>query len=687
MRPLVVAAALAFALFAACSGIEGATGGTESSLSGASLYAARCVACHGPTLAEGEFAPPLQGTAFRNKWSLETSTALSHYIATRMPPDARGSLSTSEVANLTAFIRQHNASPSTAGPPPPAPDRRNSSTADRFSATKAITDPFGAYTPVADADIRATAPGDWLTWRRTADAQGFSPLRQIETSNVGQLKLAWAWTLPSGTNEATPLVHDGVLFVRASGDIVQAIDGATGDLLWQYKRELPEGTAPNRAKSIALFGDRLFLATSDLHIVALDAKTGVVAWDVPIAGLDKSHDVHGGPLIANGKVIVGTGGQKPGGNVIVALDAVSGKEVWRFSTTDPNGNSWNGLPPERRSGGAVWTPGSYDPALSLVYFGPSATYDTAPLRDHNAGTSNDALYTNNTIALDVDTGKLVWNFSHLPNDQWDLDWAFERQIIDLKSDNQTSRVVVTAGKMAILDVLDARTGAYRYSIDTGLQDLVTAIDPKTGFKTIDRRRAPGDGTSKPICPSAIGGRNWYPSAINPATTILYEALNESCMDLTPVAPGARGLLSTGVTMVPRPRPSSDGLYGRLDAIDLSSRRTSWTVRRRAPISAGVLATAGGLVFAGFLDRQFIAFDDRSGHMLWQARLGDAPVASPVSYTAHCTQYIAVLSGAGGLAAGVLAKFTPEIASPDRPATMLWVFAIADPSSTSARCTR
>jgi hypothetical protein len=241
--------------------------------------------------------------------------------------------------------------------------------------------------------------GEWLTWRRTYDDMGFSPLRQITRDNVKNLRVAWTLTLPAGPNEATPLVHDGVIFVHSYNDNVQALDAATGNELWHYSRRLPEGTRASTKRNMALYGNKLFFGTSDLHVVALDSKTGNVVWDRAVAKTDERWNLTGGPLVAKGKVMQGIGGQGRGGAYITALDSETGVEAWRFYTVarpdEPGGNTWNGLALEDRSGGSVWTAGSYDPELNLAFFGPGPTYDTAPLRNpvNRPGITNDALYT------------------------------------------------------------------------------------------------------------------------------------------------------------------------------------------------------------------------------------------------------------------------------------------------------
>ena len=371
--------------------------------------------------------------------------------------------------------------------------------------------------------------GEWLTWRRTYDAFGFSPLKKITKTNVGDLRVAWTWSLPNGPNESTPLVHDGVLFVHSYGDKVQALDAATGDLLWQYSRRLPTGVAPSVKRGISIYGTRLYVPTSDAHVVALDVKTGKVVWDQAVADPKKGYRMTGGPLVARGKVMIGTTGRAEGGNYIAALDAETGKEAWRFYTIarpdEPGGNSWNGLPLEKRNGGSVWIPGSYDPVHNLAFFAPGNTYDTGPLRNlvNQPGVTNDALYLDSTLALDPDTGKLAWHFQHQTNGQWDLDWAFERQVMQLPVNGDLQSVVVTAGKQMIFDIVEAETGKYLSSIDLGLQNLVTSIDPKTGAKITDPNLLPGDGKTKMVCPHVSGGRGWMPTSYDPATKILYRA--------------------------------------------------------------------------------------------------------------------------------------------------------------------
>ena len=270
---------------------------------------------------------------------------------------------------------------------------------------------------VTDAMLTDVIPGDWLLWRRTYDAFGHSPLDAVNRNNVSELRVAWTWSLPPGPNEATPIVHDGVLFVHSYGDHVQALDAATGDLLWQYSRRLPRGVSPSIKRGMSIYGQRLFVPTSDSHVVSLNVKTGTVVWDQPVGDLELGLRMTGGTLVAWGKVMVGTTGRAEGGNYIVALDAETGEEAWRFGTIpgpdQPGGHSWNGIPREERNGGSVWIPGSYDPVTNLAFFAPGNTYDTAPLRDpvNRDGVTNDGLYLDSTLALNSGYGRAGLAFS------------------------------------------------------------------------------------------------------------------------------------------------------------------------------------------------------------------------------------------------------------------------------------
>jgi alcohol dehydrogenase (cytochrome c) len=701
----ISSAVIAWVCMSAASGAEPPEQAAQVERGQAS-YLRNCASCHGRNLDNGEFAPAIKGRSFLNNWGGRPVSEISAYLRANMPPGRTTELSKDDYTALVAFIMNANGAPSDAarlpaGSPTATANRVPGSPASEQAKLRATRlgsltpgaripiwpktpSPLDHYTPVTEALLVSPPQGEWLTWRRTHDALGYSPLKQINKANVGNLRLAWSLALPVGINEMEPLVHDGVIFVFSFRDNVQALDAETGDELWHYARQLPETTIPTTKRTMALFGDKLFIGTSDVHEIALDAKTGRLIWDQPIGSPDAGFTLSGGPMVAKGKVMQGVGGPAAdGGAYIVALDMESGKEAWRFYSIprpgQPGGDSWNGLPLEKRHGGSVWTSGSYDPELNLAFFGPGNTYDTGPLRypSGKPGVTSDALYTETTIALDPDTGKLKWHFQHVRNDQWDLDWAFEREILSLRVGGEMRKLVVTGGKVGIFDALDAATGKYVFSVDMGLQTLISAIDPKTGEKTIDPKLLPDRNHVVTVCPHGGGGRNWMPTSYNPETKILFVAAQETCMDLAPVGDGERGFLSTGVSVTMHPRPDSDGRFGRLQAISLERRKTIWEDRQRAFQSGGVLSTAGGVVFAAATDRWFSAYDDADGRLLWRSRLADIPNAPPITYSVNGRQYVAVVVGYGESAPSVFTVLTPEIPLPIARSSSIWVFALPD----------
>jgi len=298
------------------------------------------------------------------------------------------------------------------------------------------------------------------------------------------------------------------------------------------------------------------------------------------------------------------------------------------------------------------------------------------------GVSNDGLFTDCTLAFNPDTGKLVWYFQHVHNDQWDLDWAFEQQLMHLPGEDNGKKMVVTSGKMGIYEGMDAATGQYIFSKDLGIQNVVASIDPKTGEKTINPDVVVGDGKPHTICPHPGGGRNWIAGSYNPETKTVYVPMVESCMDLIPAPAGQRGNLSSGVNWFIRMRPdNSDGKIGRVEALNLETKKPVWIDRQRAPQSTCTLDTAGGVVFAGALDRYFTAYDDSTGEILWRIRLNDMPSSCPITFSVDGKEYLAVVVGAGGAQSFTFPVLVPEIHLPPDHGAEIWVFQL--PEKTSA----
>ncbi len=555
---------------------------------------------------------------------------------------------------------------------------------------------LGTFTNVTGDALLNPGDGDWLHWRRTYDGWGYSPLDQINKENVGNLQVAWSWSLTPGATETTPLVRDGILYIHNNLDKVQALDGATGDLLWEYTRDLPEavvaaGTGNSASKrNIAIVDDKIIVATSDTHIIALDAKSGQEVWSVQPASWDDGFRYSGGPLIADGVIVqgmTGCGNAQPGGCFITGHNPDTGEELWRFNTIAQDGeagDTWNGLPIEARHGASVWIAATYDPETNTVFSGVGQPYPWVAEMSgllppsEEAGVTSDALYTDATLALDPQSGELKWYFQHLPNDTWDLDYIYERILVDLPVNGETRKQVVTTGKLGIIEALDRTDGSWLWHVETVPQNVVASIDPETGAKTINEETIPRIGQTTFNCPADPGGRGWPATAYSPRTQTLYLPLAEFCSNTTPqpLDPGQAYTGGGRATFARVPVEGSDGNIGRLDAVSLADHSEVWSHRQRSPITSAALPTGGGLVFAGDWNRWFYAFDDETGDVLWQVRTNNAVNSFPISYEADGKQYVAVAVGNGSSQARSLATLTPELRNP-AAGSVLWVFALPE----------
>ncbi|MCB2065999.1 MAG: PQQ-binding-like beta-propeller repeat protein [Erythrobacter sp.] len=659
---------------------------------GRAAFAANCAMCHGADLSGGQFAGALKGSGFLARWGEQPASNLLDYISTSMPPGGGGTLDRATYAALVTLIISENGgdasvvlADATIPAAPAAGDESGSglglpgiSSRYPFPHRDPPANPLDHYTPVTQAELVAPTDDEWPAWRRSQSGQGFSPLSQITPQNVGDLGIAWAQALPPGPTMAEPLVRDGVMYVHAYGEQVFAFDAATGRQLWRYQRQMPQGTLMQGKKTIALWGDLLIMATSDLHMMALDARTGRPVWDVAIPDAEGTRS-NGGPLVADGVAMIGLASQRDGGSIIAAFDAQTGEHLWNFNTVahegTPGGDTWNGLPDDQRHGGSVWTSGSFDPATGLALWGVAQTYDTGPVRDVLPGMNNDGLFTNSTLAFRPRTGELVWYFQHQANDQYDLDWVFERTLADIEVDGQQRHVVITGGKNGLFDTLDARTGEYLATADMGFQDYIIAIDPETGRKIQDPSLIPGrDRGPVFMCPHAGGGRNWSPSAFVQSSHMLFVNARDTCMELRPTE---GGFLTSGVDIYYSAPRDSDGNFGFLQGIDMETGEVRWEHRRRAPYNAGVLATGSGLLFTGAMDRQVIAYSQATGEELWHSGLDGVPNASPITYSVNGRQYVAFVTGMGNPLAFGLPNFTPEFPLPEVNSSAVYVFALDD----------
>ena len=541
------------------------------------------------------------------------------------------------------------------------------------------------FRPVTEETLRNPAPGDWLNWRRTDNAWGYSPLDQIDRDNVGQLQLAWSWaTDDTGGQEATPLVYDGILYMPNPHGVIQALDGATGDLIWEYRPQVDPAevrTGGGIQKSIAIYGDKLFGTTSDAHVVALDARTGRLVWDTEVADSNLGYQYTAGPIVVHGTVIAGMTGcsrYKEDVCFIAGHDAESGEEVWRTSTValpgEPGGDTWGDLPLEFRAGSDAWITGSYDPEANLIYWG---TAQAKPWARSVRGTDGDALYTNSTLALNPDTGEMVWYYQHLPGETNDMDEVFENVLIDVEGQPSLFKM----GKLAILWQLDRQSGAFIHATDLGYQNIVR-VDPETGEVTYRQDKIPEIGVEIDMCPSTSGFKSWRAMAYSPETNALYIPMTLNCERAVfgPVERVVGGGGSGPVRRTDYKHPDSGGNLGQLQALDVTTGEPLWRHRTPSPINTAALTTAGGLVFAGDWDRHVYAYDAATGEILWQTRLVTSAQGFPVTYLANGKQYMAVPAGVGGASWGsrIPQELSPELRRPNH-GNSIHVFALPDGS--------
>ena len=629
-------------------------------------YTRHCASCHGDDLAGIHLAPSLTGGRFDRNWRGKSVGALAFHLR-RMPmkpAGTPGSLDDQTYTNILAYILSANGFKASDQPLTNDAGQLAKLFIPRLEGVEDDPDaPVVASArqkallenlpTVTEAMLADPAEGDWLYWGRSRNGHGFSPLSQIHGENVGDLELAWRTPLREGGSMPTPLVNQGVMFLHTFPDTVLAIDASNGDVLWRHQHE-PQRGISTRKMGLGFHGDKVLVPTSDLHVLALNAKTGKKIWDHQISPEDglpsrTRYEIRSAPFVAGNHVIQGVMGiMQPRGGFIVGLDLETGKESWRFNTIarpgEPGGTSWNGLELDKRSGGSVWHQGTYDPEQNLIYYGAAPTYDTGPLLrpSNRSDVTSDALYTNCTLAINADTGKLVWHYQHMPNDQWDLDWVFERQIATVDFNGENRKVVMTVGKIGILEALDAATGEYLFSIDAGLQNVISSIDPETGNKKYNPDVTPDPTTPCTVCPSAFGARSWPATSYSPQTKFVYAPLTNWCMEMGPQ--GLR-ILTSGVGLLPAPPPGYDGPnIGRLQAYDVQKQKLAWSHDQVAPWSTSTLATGGGLVFAGDLEPSLKAFDDTTGKLLWRSALDELPSSSVITFVAGGKQYVSVVVG-------------------------------------------
>ncbi|HKJ95910.1 MAG TPA: methanol/ethanol family PQQ-dependent dehydrogenase [Gammaproteobacteria bacterium] len=529
--------------------------------------------------------------------------------------------------------------------------------------------------------LNAQSDSGWLMYRRSYDSKAFAPFKQIDADNVSNLKPVFSHKtgLTQG-HEAAPIVNGRYMFITTPLNHLIALDATTGKQLWSYKRKLSKKATKTVCcdvvnRGVALYDDMVYMATLDNHVLAFTAATGKLVWDKKLQDEGVGYALTVAPLVVKGKVVVGeSGGEYGARDFIAALDAEDGSQVWKRYTVpspdEPNGDTW----PEgayKHAGSPAWLTGSYDPDTDTLFWGVG---NPGPWLAKLRPGKN--LYSDSVLALDPATGDIKWYYQFTPHDTWDYDGVNHSVLADINYKGRKVKALLHADRNGYFFALDRTNGKFLWAKPfvkatsiTGYTDDGVAID--------DKDKRPDVGKKIFTCPSFLGGKNWWPMAVNPEQGLAFVPTLHACMSMEGTAVSyMAGLPYLGEKFEVRPEPGSKG-WGEVQAIDINTGKQVWSHRTERPWNDGMLATASGLVFSGSADGHFMAFDGKSGKVLWSSKkLASGIIGVPTSYEVDGKQYVAVYAGWGGATpiwGGKMAD-DPKVKNIDRGGK-LYVFAL------------
>lgn len=509
------------------------------------------------------------------------------------------------------------------------------------------------YKPVTNARLENAANDNgWLMYRRDYASTGYAPFKNINTGNVTGLKQVWDYkTAFEQGHESPAIVNGDYMYITTPKNELVAFQASTGKQLWKYQHDLSQVGLKTVCcdvvnRGVALYGDNVYMATLDNYVVALDGKTGKVVWKKQVMPADVGYAMTLAPLVVKGKIIVGeSGGEYGARGFIIALDANTGKQVWKQYTVpspdEPGGKTW----PKgayKTGGGGAWLTGSYDAQTDTLFWGVGNPGPwLATLRP------GDNLYTDSVIAMNPATGKIKWHFQYTPNDTWDYDGTNETVLTDIDYKGKSYKGLVSASRNGWFYAIDRTNGKLIY-----MKKFVTATSvngSKDGKVTTDPAMRPDVDKEVFTCPSFLGGKNWWPISVDPQTRLAYVPTMHTCMTIkgTTVSYKA-GLPFLGESFKVVGDPAFKGQWGEVQAIDVNTGKQVWSHPSALPWNDGMLSTAGGLVFSGSADGYLYAFDARTGKVLWKSpQMTSGIIGVPSTWKVDGKQYVSVFAGWGG----------------------------------------